>query len=590
MRTDNRRVAISTVVAAVIIVLIIIIGVVGYLAVGSKGSTSTITQVSTQVQTTTALTTSLATSVATTTAVATSVSTAVSTSVSTTTATSSTTASNATLTAGFTGDVTALNPLYWFTINDLDVLQMVYNTLVEANSSGLPTAGVATSWTISPDGTVYTFNIVQNGMWQDGQPITANDVAFTLNEWVKFNPPYYTALSGAIAKANATGTYTVVVTLKHADPGFLLDLADLGMIVPQHIWASITTPKNATNLVGDGPFSFVSRTPGVDIILKANPTYWLGPPHYGYLVIKIFNSVDAAIAAVQSGSLNLYELPPGTNLGAFASYANVQVLTTPSTMIWYDSFNTQMWPFNITLVRQAVAYAINHQDIIGLAFSGQGNPAGSALSPALSYWYNGNVNNYTENLNTSVADLRAAGFTNSSDSGPWKDAQGRSLAINLYIANVAPYVQWANVIEQDLAHIGITVTIQAVDSTTWTNTALLQHNYQMTEGAWRLYFDPMLFLEPSFHSIHAVPNDIDFSLFSNSTVDSLITQAENQTTLGSEKVLVNQIQTDVAQQVPWVMESYGQDIWALQGFSGVHAIPRYGLWYYSTFLSLTPEM
>ena len=117
---------------------------------------------------------------------------------------------------------------------------------------------------------------------------------FTLNEWVKFNPPYYTALSGAIATANATGTYTVVVTLKHADPGFLLDLADLGMIVPQHIWASVATPNNFTNMVGDGPFSFVSRTPGVDIILKANPTYWLGPPHYGYLVIKIFTSVDAS--------------------------------------------------------------------------------------------------------------------------------------------------------------------------------------------------------------------------------------------------------------------------------------------------------
>jgi peptide/nickel transport system substrate-binding protein len=503
------------------------------------------------------------------------------------TSSSAVTIPNKTLTAVFNVDVVNLNPVDWFTISDLDVLQLVYNTLVEVNSTGLPSPGLANSWTISPNGTVYTFNIVHNAMWQDGVPVNASDVAFTLNYWVKYPPNYYGPMVGVISGAKATGPYTVQVVLKHPYSGFLLDLADLGMIIPQHIWAPITAPKNATNLIGDGPFSFVSRTPGVDVVLKANPSYWLGPPHFQYLVIKIITSVDASVAAVQSGSVNLFELPPGTNLASFQSYANVNVATTPSTMIWYVTMNTQTFPFNNTDVRQAMAYAIDQSSVISLSFAGQGYKASSVISPALAFWYNPRVANYTFNAKAAVAALRAGGFSNST--GTWMDSKGRVLTFTLTIANEAPYVEWAAVIDQNLASIGITVNIQAVDPSTQTNEVLLQHTYQMSMDAWRLYFDPLLFLQPSFASVNAVPNGIDFSLFKNATVDNLINEAGNQTTLAAEKPFILQIQTDVAQQVPWIMESYGQDIWTVQGFSGWQPVPRYGLWYYSTFLNLTPN-
>jgi ABC-type dipeptide transport system, periplasmic component len=494
--------------------------------------------------------------------------------------------SNATLTTGFFEDVTSLSPVNWFTISDLDVLQLIFNTLVEVNASGLPAPGLAQSWTVSNNGMTYTFNLYHNITWQDGKPLTAQDVVFTFNYWKKYHFPYYAALSALIQNATAINNYTVQVNLVHPDAGFLLDLADLGMIIPQHIWQNITNPFNQSNLIGDGPFQFVSRTPGVDIILKANPHYFLGEPHFKYLVIKIFSSVDSALAALESGSVNMLELPEGTSLTQLSSYPSIHIVDTPSTMIYYISMNTQTFPFNNTLVRQAIAYAINKTAILDLAFLKQGSVANSVISPALSYWYDPQVKNYTYNPSLAVQLLKEAGFSNSS--GQWVNSQGQQLTFTLLIPNQAPWIEIATIMQQELGQIGITVHVQAVDPTTWENIVIGTHNYQMTLGSWRLYFDPMLFLEPSFDSNESGPNGLNFAVFKNSTVDSLIQSAIYSPSLGTEKGYVYQIQAAVSQQVPWIMLAYGQDIWAVQGYTNWQGVPRYGLWYYTNFLSITP--
>ncbi|WP_338598433.1 ABC transporter substrate-binding protein [Sulfolobus tengchongensis] len=495
--------------------------------------------------------------------------------------------SNATLVAGFFEDVTSLSPVNWFTISDLDVLQLIFNTLVEVNSSGLPAPGIAERWTISGNGTIYTFYLYHNITWQDGVPLTANDVAFTFNYWERYHFPYYAVLADLIKNVTIINNYTVQVTLAHPDAGFLLDLADLGMIIPEHIWEHITNPYNETNLTGDGPFIFVSRTPGVDIVLKANPHYFMGEPHFKYLIIKIFSSVDSALAALESGSLNLLELPPGTDLTPLSSYQSIHIVNTPSTMIYYISMNTQVFPFNNTLVRQAIAYAINKTAILELAFLGQGYIANSVISPSLSYWYNPNVINYTYDPSLAVQLLKEAGFSNST--GKWVDTQGQQLTFTLLIPNQAPWIEMATIIKQELGQIGIPVNVESVDPTTWENTVIGTHNYQMTLGSWRLYFDPMLFLEPSFDSNETGPNGLNFAVFKNSTVDNLILKAIYSPSLSIEKYYVDQIQYFISQQVPWIMLSYGQDIWAVQGYTNWSAVPRYGLWYYTNFLSITPS-
>ena len=116
--------------------------------------------------------------------------------ISTSSMATSTASQNVTLTAGFLFDVDNLNPVDWFTISDLDVLQLVFNTLVEANASGLPAPGLASSWTISPNGTVYTFNLVHNATWQDGKPVTANDVAFTFQDLAEIQIPLLRCIGG----------------------------------------------------------------------------------------------------------------------------------------------------------------------------------------------------------------------------------------------------------------------------------------------------------------------------------------------------------------------------------------------------------
>jgi len=297
----------------------------------------------------------------------------------------------------------------------------------------------------------------------------------------------------------------------------------------------------------------------------------------------VYSSVDSALSSIKAGTLNLFELPEGTDLSALPSSANV--VNTSSTMIYYVSMNTQTWPFNNTLVRQAMAYAIDKTGIVSLAFGGEAQVAQSVISPALSYWYNPNTVNYTLNDVKAENLLKEAGFSNTT--GSWVGPNG-TLTFTLLIPNQSPWIDMSTVISQNLAQIGIAIHVTQVDPTTDDNIVLGTHDYQMTLNSWRLYFDPMLFLEPSFHSTESGPNGLDFSVFKNSTVDNLIASALNQSTLTGEQPFVTQIQYAVSQQVPWINLAYGQDIWSVQGFNGWQAVPRYGLWYYPTFLGLTP--
>ena len=156
------------------------------------------------------------------------------------------------------------------------VAGLVYETLYFVNvNDGSFTPMLATSYSWNSDNTQVTFNIRQGVKWNDGQPFTANDVAFTFNVMKQYPAADGLGVWNFLSSVTANGPNTVVMTFQKAYPPVLVNIAGHVYIIPQHVFASVGDPTKylTDHPVGTGPFKLTSYTPSLAVYDK-NPSYW----------------------------------------------------------------------------------------------------------------------------------------------------------------------------------------------------------------------------------------------------------------------------------------------------------------------------
>jgi peptide/nickel transport system substrate-binding protein len=255
----------------------------------------------------------------------------------------------------------------------------------------------ATRWEVSPDGLTYTFHTVPNAKWSDGQPLTAEDAAFTLNMAVKYKDTttaYWAAFVEGIDTATATDPNTLVVKLKTPVANFLA-LTGPTSILPEHIWKSIEgtdgsgigTYANAPPLVSGGPFIPTEYKKDEVLLFQRNPTYFGAKPHIAGFGIQFYGNLDAQLLALKNHEVDVMFGVDPTQVDSLKS-SGFAVTPQTTTAWFYVGWNVNKdKPKNTELldpqVRLALVHAIDEDAIIKTAFLGYAAPAtGSILSPA----------------------------------------------------------------------------------------------------------------------------------------------------------------------------------------------------------------
>lgn len=210
-----------------------------------------------------------------------------------------------TLTVGVTQDVDSPNVTVGYTVAVYELWNLQYATLTDKAAADFETIpGLAESWVASNDGLTYTYTLRDGLKWSDGTPLTAEDVAFTVNtsrdqEW--FNHSSVTAN----LTATAVDATTVEITSSVPDPK--LPTMDV-YILPKHIWEEHAngdiTAYDATDGVGSGPFTLKEWTPGQGWTMVANPNYWQGKPAIDQIVFQVFTDGAAMVTALENGELD----------------------------------------------------------------------------------------------------------------------------------------------------------------------------------------------------------------------------------------------------------------------------------------------
>ncbi|MBE1285177.1 MAG: ABC transporter substrate-binding protein [Rhodobacteraceae bacterium] len=255
----------------------------------------------------------------------------------------------------------------------------IFEGLTRFMGDGSIAPGLAESWEISDDGTVYTFQLHDGVTFHDGSSMDAEDVKFSLDRArAEDSTNAQKALFAGIESVEVIDPLTVKITLANPNGNFLFNLAwgDAVVVAPE----SIEDIK--TNPIGTGAYTFSEWVQGDRIVLERNPDYWGEQPALAKATFKMISDPTAAFAAMMAEDVDaIANFPAPENLPQFEADPRFQVLYGSSEGETILSTNNKQPPFDDVRVRQAVAHAINREAIIDGAMFGLGTPIGTHFAP-----------------------------------------------------------------------------------------------------------------------------------------------------------------------------------------------------------------
>jgi peptide/nickel transport system substrate-binding protein len=366
-----------------------------------------------------------------------------------------------------------------------------------------PEAELAQSWKTSPDGRKVTFSLRQGLKFSDGHAATADDVVFTFQ--LITDPRAETAqrdqftIGGQRVQVAKIDASTVAFTFP-APQASILRLFDGVPIVPKHVlepayragrikqtFILSTTPDQ---IVGLGPFRVKSVLAGQRVTLQRNDYFWKTAsngeklPFLDELVISIDPNRSNVLLKFQNGETDLLSPMSADDAGALAQLERQGRIKVhdlgPSfirEVLWFNLNDGKQSPsgrspvdavklgwFKELKFRQAISHAIDRQAIVNLVFAGRATPQFAFLSAGDRVWFNPNVPRYPHDANRAKQLLSEAGFAYRADRKVLQDAQGRPVAFTL-ATNTTPLRQKiAALIQEDLAKIGIRVSLATIES------------------------------------------------------------------------------------------------------------------------------
>jgi peptide/nickel transport system substrate-binding protein len=271
-------------------------------------------------------------------------------------------------------------------------MSLIFDTLVWKDESGFVPA-LAESWEYIADEKAYLFHLRDGVTWNDGQPFTAEDVAFSV-QYIK-DHPYQWVDSSIIDKAEATDEKTVKVTLTKDYAPFLDQVAGTLPILPEHVYKDVSDPagfKEAAALTGTGPFKLVDYNQAQGTYLyEANEGYYQGAPRVKQIkFVKV--SLELSAASLENGDVDAATVPGETVEGLESKGFTV----VEGTHDWLAKImvNHLKAPFSDVKYRQALYYAIDRKELVNTSLRSYGLEGSPGLFASDNEWYNPDQEQY----------------------------------------------------------------------------------------------------------------------------------------------------------------------------------------------------
>ena len=359
----------------------------------------------------------------------------------------------------------------------------VFEGLTRFMEDGSIVAGLAESWEISADGTVYTFRLHDGVTFHDGSTMDAEDVKFSLDRArAEDSTNAQKALFAGINSVDVIDPLTVSVTLAQPNGNFLFNLAwgDAVIVAPESIEGIKQTP------IGTGAFKFENWAQGDKIELVKNPDYWGTPARLETVTFKFISDPTAAFGAMMAEDLDAFMgFPAPENLPQFEADPRFKLLVGSTEGETILSTNNKQPPFDNVKVRQALAHAIDRQAIIDGAMFGYGTPIGTHFAPHNPAYVDLTAQSAYD-PEKSKALLAEAGF-----------ADGFETTLHLPPPSYAR--RGGEIIAAQLAQVGIKAEIINVEWAQWLETVFRGKDFGLTIVSHTEPFDIGIYARPEYY-------------------------------------------------------------------------------------------
>lgn len=442
--------------------------------------------------------------------------------------------SDATLTIATTTDVVNFNPLIGNSRTDDWVTDLMYPRLLTIDANGAKQPYLAKSYGYTNPTTGY-YDLRDDMKWSDGQPVTASDVAYTINAILKDKPAGNTTYGQLVNvdSASAPSPTRVELKLKAPDSTVVSEVGFWMNVVPQHVFepaGSVAKFANNSNWVSAGPYKLTTVAKGQSYTLDRVTPYPFAPnntPTVSKIVYRVYPDINTEILALKNGDVDMIAnaLPPA-QVKNLQGVSGIKVEQVPGLGYAHMTYNMSRKPLDDVKVRQALAHAVDYNAIRSVVLQGQAVSTGSApIPPVLKDYVDPSLQEYTFDPNLSKQLLTEAGY-----------GAGKTLSLTMiYSLQDAVTSQWANIVKDDAAQAGITINLQGMDRNTYlAKTAAGE--YDIYAGNFAIMDNPTTNMALTYLPGGA----INYSKVDDPALNTLINQAQATTDTATQKQLNQQ--------------------------------------------------
>jgi peptide/nickel transport system substrate-binding protein len=465
-----------------------------------------------------------------------------------------------TLTFGIQSDWKTLDPVFYTNVSERMIFYSFYNPLVSMDEQMTVRPELVSSWDVSKDGLTWTFHLQPGVVFHDGTDFNAEAVKFNLD---RIRAPEtgstLRTLLEPVQEVRVKGPLTVEVSLKTPftpllgllteGPGFTVSPAAVKKYGKDY----------SLHPVGTGPFEFVDWQKGDQIRVRRFDRYWeKGLPHLDGVTYRPIPDESVRLANLQAGALDVSQNVPPRSIAAVRQDKQLKTFVLVGTRWPMIRFNLARGAFTEKALRQAVAYAINRDQLVAAIYFGNARPAFGPITPVYSTIYDSSIRefSYSTNLDRAREKLREAG-------------KPTGFTFSLDIAASPDQARMAELIKAQLTQVGITMNVQSYEPTTFQD-RLTYKRYEAALGSWTPRPDVDGTIWNHFHS----NGNVNSMSYKNPAVDELLDRARSLPNGPARIKAYRDAQRLIVADAPWAFLIFENIMVAMKpGIYGIPTIP-----------------
>jgi peptide/nickel transport system substrate-binding protein len=444
---------------------------------------------------------------------------------------------------------------------------------------------LATSWKMVDDVT-YRFELRKGVKFPTGRPFTSADVKYSFDRLMGFLPNVKpgrpsTFLQG-IKSISVDGDHTAIFTSKGPYGAFLNDLTAGWALIMDREGVEKWGQDFGNHPSSVGPFMLEEWKPGDYLTLKRFDGYWAGAPRLKKVIWKVIPEDSTRLLAFENNEVDMIYLVPPHEVARLKKDPRVQVIEGPTFRTFYVMMNVKKEPFGDKKVRQACCHAVGGERILKTALEGVGILSKTFFAPEI--FGAADVGMYDYNPQRSEQILEEAGWKMGSDGIRHKE--GKPLAFQLLISDLAPYPKISELVQADLMKVGAKVTIMQLEHTTYL-TSLPKGEQEMFLWSYGVATgDAHMMLYPHLYSKLPFPTSRRYTFYENPKVDQLLNEGLVSLDQSKRREVYKKVQEMLKEDFIWIPLYQSVDTFLLKkNIRGFTAHPGEHIRFWNTYFA-----